>query len=75
MAHDYYDPKHSYIMQIPYLTDNGSARVVNVGWHDARESIDAGTHRLLHVDGGIYLVTPIKPPATNHIYQIGCEAV
>jgi hypothetical protein len=47
MAHDYYDPKHSYIMQIPYLTDNGSARVVNIGWHDARESIDAGTHRPL----------------------------
>ena len=69
MAHDYYDPKHSYIMQIPYLTDNGSARVVNIGWHDARQSIDDGTHR------GIYLVTPIKPPATNHIYQIGCEAV
>jgi len=75
MAHDYYDSAHSYIMQIPYVNEDGKARVVNIEWYDARELVDAGTHRLLRADVGLYLITPIKPPVVNHTYQIGCDAV
>jgi hypothetical protein len=74
MAHDY-NSKNDYLMQIPYLNDDGKARVVNVRWYDARELVEAGSHQLLRADDGLYLVTPIKPAAVKHIYQIGCEAV
>jgi hypothetical protein len=74
MAHDY-TSKNDYLLQVPYLNENGSARVVTVRWYDARELVDSGTHQLLRVDDGLYLATPIKAPATNHVYQIGCDAV
>lgn len=74
MAHDY-TSKNDYIMQIPYLNEEGRARVITIRWHDARELVEAGSHRLLRADDGLYLVTPIKPAATNHVYQIGCDAV
>lgn len=74
MAHDY-TSKHDYIMQLPYLNDDGKARVVTIRWYDARELVDAGSHQLLRADDGLYLVTPIKAAAVNHVYQIGCEAV
>ena len=74
MAHDY-SSKNDYIMQLPYLNDDGKARVVTIRWYDARELVDDGSHQLLRADDGLYLVTPIKPPVVGHIYQIGCEAV
>ena len=74
MAHDY-NTKNDYIMQLPYLNEDGKARVVTVRWYDARELVEGGSHRLLRADDGLYLVTPIQPAAVNHIYQIGCEAV
>jgi hypothetical protein len=74
MTHDY-SSKNDYIMQIPYLNDEGRARVVTIRWYDARELVDDGSHQLLRADDGLYLVTPIKPPVVGHIYQIGCEAV
>ena len=74
MAHDY-NSKNDYIMQIPYLNEEGRARVVTIRWYDARELVEDGSHRLLRADDGLYLVTPIKPPVVGHIYQIGCEAV
>lgn len=74
MTHDY-TSKNDYLLQLPYLNDEGSAIVVHVKWHDARQLVEAGTHCLLRADDGLYLVTPIKPAATNHVYQIGCNAV
>jgi hypothetical protein len=74
MAHEY-TSKNDYIMQLPYLNEDGKARVVTIRWYDARELVDDGTHRLLRADDGLYLVTPIKPAVTNHVYQIGCDAV
>jgi hypothetical protein len=74
MAHDY-SSKNDYIMQLPYLNDDGKARVVTIRWYDARELVDDGSHQLLRADDGLYLVTPIKPPVVGHIYQIGCDAV
>jgi hypothetical protein len=74
MAHDY-SSKNDYIMQLPYLNDDGKARVVTIRWYDARELVDDGSHQLLRADDGLYLVTPIKPPVVGHVYQIGCEAI
>jgi len=74
MTHDY-TSKNDYLLQLPYLNDEGSAIVVHVKWHDARQLVEADTHCLLRADDGLYLVTPIKPAATNHVYQIGCNAV
>ena len=74
MTHDY-TSKNDYLLQLPYLNDEGSAIVVHVKWHDARQLVEADTHCLLRADDGLYLVTPIKPAATNHVYQIGCDAV
>lgn len=74
MAHDY-NSKNDYTMQLPYLNDEGQARVVTIRWNDARELVGDGSHQLLRADDGLYLVTPIKPPVVGHIYQIGCEAV
>ena len=74
MTHDY-SSKNDYILQLPYINDSGNARVVDIKWHDARELVEAGSHQLLRADDGLYLVTPIKPAAVNHVYQIGCEAV
>lgn len=74
MAHDY-SSKNDYLLQVPYLNDSGSPRVVTIRWHDARELVSDGTHQLLNAGSEIYLVTPIKPPVVGHIYQIGCEAI
>jgi len=74
MAHKY-TSMNDYLLQLPYLNDEGSAIVVHIKWHDARQLVEAGTHHLLRADDGLYLVTPIKPAATNHVYQIGCDAV
>lgn len=74
MTHQY-TSANDYLLQLPYLNDSGSARVVHIKWHDARELVEAGSHRLLHADAEIYLLTPISPPAVGYRYQIGCEAV
>jgi hypothetical protein len=74
MTHNY-TSRNDYLLQLPYLNDEGSAIVVHVKWHDARQLVEADTHCLLRADDGLYLVTPIKPAATNHVYQIGCDAV
>jgi len=74
MAHKY-TSMNDYLLQLPYLNDEGSAIVVHIKWHDARQLVEASTHHLLRADDGLYLVTPIKPAATNHVYQIGCDAV
>ena len=74
MTHDY-TSKNDYIIQLPYVSDSGHAFVADIKWYSAEELVSAGTHRLLRADDGLYLVTPIKPAVTNHIYQIGCDAV
>jgi hypothetical protein len=74
MAHDY-TSKNDYLLQLPYLNESGSARVVTVRCYDAQQLVESGTHLLLRVDDGMYLATPIKAPAINHVYQIGCDAV
>jgi hypothetical protein len=74
MTHKY-TSMNDYLLQLPYLNDEGGAIVVHVKWHDARQLVEADTHCLLRADDGLYLVTPIKPAAVNHVYQIGCDAV
>ena len=74
MTHKY-TSINDYLLQLPYLNDEGSAIVVHIKWHDARQLVAADTQCLLRADDGLYLVTPIKPAVTNHIYQIGCDAV
>jgi hypothetical protein len=74
MAHEY-TSKNDYLLQLPYVNDIGHAHVVDIKWHNAEELVSAGSHRLLRADDGLYLVTPIKPAVTNHVYQIGCDAV
>ena len=74
MAHDY-TSKNDYLLQLPYLNDNGSAHVADIKWYCAQGLVEGGTHRLLRADDNLYVVTPIKPAVTNHVYQIGCDAV
>jgi hypothetical protein len=57
------------ILQLPYLNDEGNAICVTIGWHDARQLLDAGTHRRIHVDGDMYVVTPIAPAVTDYKFQ------
>ena len=74
MTHKY-TSTNDYLLQLPYLNDEGNAIVVHIKWHDARQLVEADTHHLLLADKGLYLVTPIKPAVTNHVYQIGSDAV
>ena len=71
MTHDFYTAANKYLMQLPYLNEDGRARVVTIDRYDARELVEAGTHRLLRADADMYVVTPIAAPVTNHVYQIG----
>ena len=59
----------NYILQLPYLNDEGNAICVTIGWSDARQLREAGTHRSIHVDGDLYVLTPIRAAVTDHAFQ------
>ena len=74
MTHDY-SSTNDYLLQLPYLNDSGNAYVADIKWYCAQSLVEGGTHSILRADDGLYIITPIKPAVTNHVYQIGCEAV
>lgn len=74
MTHDY-TSENDYLLQLPYLNDSGSAYAADIKWYCAQALVEGGTHSLLRADDALYVVTPIKPAVTNHVYQIGSDAV
>lgn len=64
----------TYILQLPYLNDNGNPICTTIKGHNARSLCDRGTHRILDNGDGIFVVTPIVPAATNIVFQIGQPA-
>ena len=61
--------KSKNILQLPYLNDDGNAICVNIAWHDARQLLEANTHRRIHVDGDLYVITPICAAVADHKFQ------
>ena len=61
--------KSKNILQLPYLNDAGNAICVNISWHDARQLLDANTHRRIHVDGDLYVITPICAAVVDYKFQ------
>jgi len=67
-------PDTIYLLQLPYLNENGKPRVVNIRRYDATMLRDAGTHECLGAESGVIVVTPIMPAETNVTFQIGQPA-
>lgn len=62
-----------YLLQLPYLNDNGAPVVVCIRKYDAENLRDNKTHKLLASDG-VVVVTPIAAAVTNHAFQLGGKA-
>ena len=63
-----------YLLQLPYLNENGSPRVVGIRRWDATMLRDAGTHECLGAEGGVIVVTPIVPAETSVTFQLEQKA-
>jgi hypothetical protein len=70
-----------FMLQLPYLNDDGNPRVIDITPGSAHQLFAAKTHRCLHafthsVTGKQWFpLTPIVAPAQNHVYQLGEEPV
>ena len=73
--HHSFNRNNDYMLQLPDLNEDGNAIVADIKAHNASELVERGTHRLMNVAGAMYLLTPIKPAVTAHVFQIGEPAV
>ena len=62
-----------YILQLPYLNEDGAAVCVTIERRDAERLREMQTHRLIASDG-VVVVTPIQRAVTGHTFQLECEA-
>jgi hypothetical protein len=60
-----------FLLQLPYLNDAGKPLCIGVSPHDADKLVRNGTHRTLHADGYLYVITPRVSAATDVAFQIG----
>jgi hypothetical protein len=60
-----------FLLQLPYLNDGGKPMCIGISPHDADKLVRNGTHRTLHADGHLYVITPRVPAATGVAFQIG----
>ena len=65
--------KPLYLLQLPYLNDEGKPVVVNTTRYDAEMLREYGTHTFI-VHGNVFVVTPIAPAKTGVTFQIGNPA-
>lgn len=65
--------KTLYLLQLPYLNDEGKPVVINTTRNDAEMLREHGTHRFI-VHDNVFVVTPIVPAKTGVTFQIGQAA-
>lgn len=67
-------PEHRFTLQLPYLVNNKFPVAVMITHINAETLVEnLKTHTVYHVSGNDYIVTPIKSPEQNIVYQIGGE--
>ncbi len=64
-----------FMMQIPYINKEGTPRVIETTFGDARMLVRAKSHKAIKMDESCVLVTPIKAPIPGLFYRIHEPAV
>ena len=61
-----------FLLQLPYLQfHSGKPMCIGISPHDADKLVRNGTHRTLHADNYLYVITPRVSAATGVAFQIG----
>jgi hypothetical protein len=67
--------KTLYLLQLPYLNEDGKPMCAQIKNYTAETLRDHGTHRIIDHGDGLFIVTPIVPAATNVTFQVGQPAL
>ena len=62
-----------YLLQLPYLNEEGNPIVVGINKSDVGQLRDNGTHEIIS-SGPVVVATPIVRAVTHHTFQIGGNA-
>ena len=64
-----------YLLQLPYLNEDGKPVVITINKYDAEMLRDNGSHKFLKGVENLFVVTPRQAAATNVTFQIGNPAL
>ena len=69
---DIFHEGNTFLLQLPYLNEQGNPIVIRTVWHDAERLVKGGTHKIL---GGpdLWVLSPKVPAVVKHQFQLGEE--
>jgi hypothetical protein len=65
----------TFFLQLPYLNVEGNPLAVEISSYGAEQLVVRAKTHYVHGSGGVFVVTPIVPPAVDVEYQAGSKRV